>query len=68
MFVIKSIQKGLFGLCLVLATASVSHAQAFAYPEDTRPSSLLPFFADDMSAVRMVELVFDGLVFGTDFS
>ena len=50
--------------CLVLVGASnVGYAQGFAYPEDTRPSSLLPFFADDMSAVRMVELVFDGLVF-----
>ncbi|MEE2757859.1 MAG: ABC transporter substrate-binding protein [Myxococcota bacterium] len=63
MFVKKNIQTGLVGLLLVLATTSISHAQVFAYPEDTRPSSLLPFFADDMSAVRMVELIFDGLVF-----
>jgi peptide/nickel transport system substrate-binding protein len=34
----------------------------FRYPEDTRPTSLLPFFAEDMSSVRMVELIFDSLV------
>ncbi len=46
----------------VLTAASAASAQTFRYPEDTRPTSLLPFFAEDMSAVRMVELIFDSLV------
>ncbi len=50
-------------LLLSLLSASMAHAQStFRYPEDTRPSSLLPFFAEDMSAVRMVELLFDPLI------
>ncbi|MCB9522365.1 MAG: ABC transporter substrate-binding protein [Myxococcales bacterium] len=48
--------------CLLAVAASPASAQTFRYPEDARPSSLLPFFAEDMSAVRMVELIFDGLV------
>lgn len=51
---------------LACTAAWVSPAAAqnvFRYPEDTRPTSLLPFFAEDMSAVRMVELIFDSLVF-----
>ncbi len=53
----------LVALCAVLATTSPSSAQEFRYPEDTRPTSLLPFFAEDMSSVRMVELIFDSLVY-----
>ena len=44
------------------AIAGPATAETFRYPEDTRPTSLVPFFAEDMSAVRMVELVFDSLV------
>lgn len=47
---------------LVLGMAVPALGQTFRYPEDTRPTSLLPFFAEDMSAVRMVELIFDSLV------
>lgn len=50
-------------LGLVFGTAPARAQSVFHYPEDTRPTSLLPFFAEDMSAVRMVELIFDGLVF-----
>ena len=60
-------KRQLFGgvLCalIVCCTSLVAQGQVFRYPEDTRPSSLLPFFAEDMSSVRMVELIFDGLVF-----
>jgi peptide/nickel transport system substrate-binding protein len=49
--------------CLAGLLASPASAQTFRYPEDTRPTSLMPFFAEDMSAVRMVELIFDSLVF-----
>lgn len=52
----------LVALCAVLTTTAPSSAQVFRYPEDTRPTSLLPFFAEDMSSVRMVELIFDSLV------
>jgi peptide/nickel transport system substrate-binding protein len=38
-------------------------AQTFNYPEEVRPTSLLPFFTDDMSSVRMTELIFDSLVY-----
>lgn len=47
---------------LMLGGATV-HAQTFNYPEETRPTSLLPFFTDDMSSVRMTELIFDALIF-----
>lgn len=49
-------------LSVVLAWVNPANAQTFRYPEDTRPTSLIPFFAEDMSAVRMVELIFDSLV------
>ena len=49
-------------LWLALGLPSVAGADSFVYPEDSRPSSLMPFFADDMSSVRLVELVFDPLV------
>lgn len=55
------------GLALVLFASTLASTawsqQVFRYPEDTRPSSLLPMFAEDMSAVRMCELIFDALVF-----
>jgi peptide/nickel transport system substrate-binding protein len=49
-------------LLLTTLASSAAAQQVFRYPEDTRPSSLLPFFAEDMSAVRMCELIFDSLV------
>lgn len=58
--------RGLLSLTiLALAGSAVlpARAQVFRYPEDTRPTSLLPFFAEDMSSVRMVELIFDSLVY-----
>ncbi len=48
---------------LALLWAQTSTAQVFRYPEDTRPTSLMPFFAEDMSAVRMMEFLFDSLVY-----
>jgi len=48
--------------CALAALAAPADAQVFRYPEDARPTSLLPFFAEDMSSVRMVELIFDSLV------
>ncbi len=58
--------RGLMSLALLALVAGAvpsAHAQqTFRYPEDTRPTSLLPFFAEDMSSVRMVELIFDSLV------
>ena len=53
----------LLSTCVFLGTLSTAQGQVFRYPEDMRPTSLLPFFADDMSSVRMVELIFDSLVF-----
>lgn len=54
----------IFG-CSLLLVLSVfgAQAQTFNYPEETRPTSLLPFFTDDMSSVRMTELIFDSLVY-----
>lgn len=46
-----------------LVQAAWAQNQTFRYPEDTRPSSLLPFFAEDMSSVRMVEQIFDSLLY-----
>lgn len=53
----------LIGLIALMGALSPASAQNFTYPEDTRPSSLVPFFAEDMSSVRMLELIFDSLVF-----
>jgi len=53
---------GLIAALFVCSLQSAAQAQVFRYPEDTRPTSLLPFFAEDMSSVRMVELVFDSLI------
>ena len=47
----------------VLSFVVPASSQTFSYPEETRPTSLLPFFTDDMSSVRMSELIFDSLVF-----
>ena len=60
--------KSLFSLTLltpslVLAMANVASGQTFRYPEDARPTSLMPFFAEDMSSVRITELIFDSLIF-----
>ncbi len=44
------------------ATAFDAPHGTFHYAEDQRPTSLLPFSADDMAAVRLVELLFDGLL------
>ena len=52
----------LVALAVLCAVPLSATGQTFRYPEDTRPTSLLPFFAEDMSAVRMVELIFDSLV------
>ncbi len=59
---LKSAACSALTLFVVLALASPAASQTFRYPEDTRPTSLLPFFAEDMSSVRMTELVFDSLV------
>ncbi len=50
-------------VCALFGLSAPASAQIFRYPEDTRPASLLPFFAEDMSSVRMVELIFESLVF-----
>lgn len=50
-------------LGVALGLPAGAQNQTFRYPEDTRPSSLLPFFAEDMSSVRMVELIFDSLIY-----
>ncbi len=54
--------KSLLSSLLLLLLIQSASAQVFRYPEDTRPTSLLPFFAEDMSSVRMVELIFEALV------
>lgn len=46
-----------FGLLAVSASA-----QVFRYPESSKPSSLMPFFVENMSAVRISEFVFEPLV------
>jgi hypothetical protein len=55
--------------CLILLTSlsmmlisSTSWSKTFRYPESTRPSSLIPFFVDQMSAVRITEFLFEPLV------
>jgi peptide/nickel transport system substrate-binding protein len=50
-------------LCLSAMFSTTTVAQSFNYPEEVRPTSLLPFFTDDMSSVRMSELIFDSLLF-----
>jgi peptide/nickel transport system substrate-binding protein len=42
--------------------SSTSWSKTFRYPESTRPSSLIPFFVDQMSAVRITEFLFEPLV------
>lgn len=59
----RSLRRLALALCLLFGAGTAQAQQTFHYPEDTRPTSLLPFFAEDMSAVRMVELIFDSLVF-----
>ena len=48
-------------LCLV-GSLSPSFAKVFRYPESSKPSSLMPFFVENMSAVRISEFIFEGLV------
>ncbi|MFN3202141.1 MAG: ABC transporter substrate-binding protein [Bradymonadia bacterium] len=50
-------------LGVAMAAPAGAQSQTFRYPEDNRPSSLMPFFAEDMSSVRMVELIFDSLIY-----
>jgi peptide/nickel transport system substrate-binding protein len=57
------LKTGLLAAVLSAFVATPAAAQTFRYPEDTRPTSLLPFFAEDMSSVRLVELVFDSLIY-----
>ena len=53
----------LLGLvCLVVGLNSLSHAQSFRYPESSKQSSLMPFFVENMSAVRITEFIFEPLV------
>lgn len=47
---------------LTLATPSISSAQVFRYPESSKQSSLMPFFVENMSAVRITEFIFEPLV------
>lgn len=51
------------GLALIFTLmASASSAQTFRYPESSKPSSLMPFFVENMSAVRISEFIFEPLV------
>jgi peptide/nickel transport system substrate-binding protein len=53
------------GIFLTLALtflSSISTAQTFRYPESSKPSSLMPFFVENMSAVRISEFIFEPLV------
>ncbi|MFN3202140.1 MAG: ABC transporter substrate-binding protein [Bradymonadia bacterium] len=49
-------------LSVAIAFPAMAKLDTLRYPEDARPLSLLPFFAEDMTSVRMVELIFDSLV------
>ena len=53
---------GVAAMSLLAVPLAPASGQTFRYPEDTRPTSLLPFFAEDMSSVRIVELIFDSLI------
>ena len=45
--------------CLLLASfAAPVAAKTYRYPESSKPSSLLPFFVENMSGVRISEFVF----------
>jgi peptide/nickel transport system substrate-binding protein len=50
-------------LCLLLLIGSISPvlAKGFRYPESSKPSSLMPFFVENMSAIRISEFIFEPL-------
>lgn len=51
--------------CLIMTLSgafSPSEAQVFRYPEMSKQSSLMPFFVENMSAVRITEFIFEPLV------
>ena len=41
---------------------SITSAKVFRYPESSKPSSLMPFFIENMSGVRVSEFIFESLV------
>lgn len=51
-------------LCCLMLILFISPATAkvFRYPESSKPSSLMPFFIENMSAVRVSEFIFESLV------
>ena len=49
-------------LTLVLCSPPIGSAQVFRYPESSKQSSLMPFFVENMSAVRITEFIFEPLV------
>jgi peptide/nickel transport system substrate-binding protein len=49
-------------ICLVVGLNSTTNAQSFRYPESSKQSSLMPFFVENMSAVRITEFIFEPLV------
>ena len=53
-------------ICLVLFLISpitdLAEAQVFRYPESSKQSSLMPFFVENMSAVRITEFIFEPLI------
>lgn len=62
-FTVKTIMKAIVLSLLFTASINTTWAKTtFRYPEDARPSSLMPFFADNMSEVRIVEFIFESLI------
>lgn len=58
-------QAALRALCCLLMVSFVSPVTAetvFRYPESSKPSSLMPFFVENMSGVRISEFIFESLV------
>jgi len=53
--------RALCGLLLV-SLVTPAAAKTYRYPESSKPSSLLPFFVENMSGVRISEFVFESLV------
>ena len=49
-------------IALVLCSPQLGSAQVFRYPESSKQSSLMPFFVENMSAVRITEFIFEPLV------
>ena len=59
----RSLLQTVLSLLLFLGTVAPTHAQVvFRYPESSKPSSLMPFFAENMSAVRLSEFLFESLI------